>query len=81
MVSWWATWCSAWVEHLEESEKFWEVTDLTKMDVSHNEIAALDERFAQLGALNVLIARNNRIATVHPAFGELGNLQSLDLTG
>ena len=67
-------------EHLEEGEKFWEVADLVKIDLSHNEIALLGEGFSRLPALAVLIARNNQIREISPAFQELANLQSIDLS-
>ena len=68
------------LDHLEEDEKFWEMNELTKMDISHNEISAVDDRIRTLPSLNVLIARNNQIMQISPCISELTNLQSIDLS-
>ena len=51
---------------LGQDEKFWEVVDLTRLDVSHNLLTALPEQLGpQLGrSLRVLLARHNQLAAL-----------------
>jgi leucine-rich repeat protein SHOC2 len=52
---------------------------LVRLDLSHNELAALPVSLARLPALQRLIASNNQLSEVPHGLGALRNLRELDL--
>lgn len=66
---------------LGEDEKWWEVHDLSKLDISHNEVRALPEDLAVLTALTALRCTHNQLAALPDSIGALPALKQLDASG
>jgi internalin A len=47
--------------HLEADEKFWECTELQKLDLSHNDIHTLPEGWSSLTSLLTLTVKGNKL--------------------
>ncbi|KAJ3404246.1 hypothetical protein CcCBS67573_g00950 [Chytriomyces confervae] len=62
----------------EAKANWWEEVDLTKLSIADNELAAIDERISQFGALTSIDAHNNQL-TVLPDLSQLQCLTILQL--
>eukprot|EP00904_Undaria_pinnatifida_P014185 jgi/Undpi1/9898/HiC_scaffold_28.g12352.m1 len=64
-----------------DGEKFWEVCELQRLDLSFNQIAQLPVEVSSLTLLVSLKLRKNRLTAVPPEVFSLESLSLLDLTG
>lgn len=69
-------------ENLDADEKFWEVVELTKVDLSYNEITSIPPTIEALAlSLRSFKARDNKLVSLPREFFALVNLTHLDLAG
>lgn len=62
-------------------EKWWEVVEIHKLDISHNNIAAISDRLGDIGSLTFLNLSHNQLTFLPPAIGNLALLKTLDVSG
>ncbi|XP_024379499.1 plant intracellular Ras-group-related LRR protein 6 [Physcomitrium patens] len=62
-------------------EKWWEVVEIHKLDISHNSIAAISDRLGDIGSLTFLNLSHNQLSFLPPAIGNLSLLKILDISG
>ena len=59
-----------------DNVNFWEVTDLTSLDLSHNRLQVLDdEALTALASLHVLTVSHNPLRNLSPSLSQLGALK------
>lgn len=63
-----------------EGDKWWEVVDLQKLILAHNNIEVLKDDLKNLPLLTVLNVSHNKLTELPAAIGELPSLKSLDVS-
>ncbi|KAG0616095.1 hypothetical protein M758_5G090100 [Ceratodon purpureus] len=61
-------------------EKWWEVVEIQKLDISHNCITALSDQLGGIGSLTILNLSHNQLTTLPAAICNLALLKTLDVS-
>ena len=67
------------VNLLVEDVEWWKVADITKIDLSFNEVETIDEDFSVLGSLETVLIISNRLVEIPVSLFKLANLKVLEL--